>query len=421
MMTSSTKNKQVPKLRFSGFAGEWEEKIFGDVFERVNRKKRENNENVLTISAQKGLINQKKYFNKSVSAKDVTGYFLLKRGDFAYNRSYSNGYPMGAIKRLTKYDNGVVSTLYICFDIKKDDSGKYFEQYFEAGHHNRELYKIAQEGARVHGLLNLSVSEFFGDIKINVPIKEEQQKIASFLGLADEWIENLKAQKESLEKYKKGMMQKIFSQEIRFKDDNGNDFEEWEEKRIGDIGEIKTSSVDKKTNANEEKVFLLNYMDVYRRDHIFSSDTFQEITAKSGQITSCNLKLGDVLFTPSSETSSDIGHSAVVMGDLSGVLFSYHLMRFRPKKNILNPLFSGYAFKNFSFYKKLWRLAQGATRFTLSLEAMNGVDVIIPKSLKEQQKISEFLKSLDDLIEAKQQQIAQTENWKRGLMQGLFI
>ncbi|MDW1712897.1 restriction endonuclease subunit S, partial [Vibrio sp. Vb2865] len=113
-----------PTLRFKADDGsefpDWIEKRLGKVFTRIRRKNKENNQNVLTISAQQGLINHEKYFNKSVSAKDVTGYYLLENGDFAYNKSYSKGYPMGAIKRLNNYDKGVVSTLYICFGLNQD-------------------------------------------------------------------------------------------------------------------------------------------------------------------------------------------------------------------------------------------------------------------------------------------------------------
>ena len=118
---------------------DWQELKFGDVFERVTRKNKTNNLNVLTISAQRGLINQEKYFNKSVSAKDVTGYYLLENGEFAYNKSYSKGYPMGAIKRLNNYERGVVSTLYICFKTVAGQYDQFWEQYFEAGNLNREI------------------------------------------------------------------------------------------------------------------------------------------------------------------------------------------------------------------------------------------------------------------------------------------
>ena len=202
------------ELRFKDDQGndfpDWEEKKFGDLFERVKRKNKENNKNVLTISAQQGLINQEKYFNKSVSAKDVTGYYLLNNGEFAYNKSYSKGYPMGAIKRLNRYEKGVVSTLYICFTTKDKISGSFYDQYFNAGLLNQEIQKIAQEGARNHGLLNISVIEFFSDIKVYLPHFEEQQKIANFLSEMDKKIDSVTKQIEQTKSFKKGLLQQMF-------------------------------------------------------------------------------------------------------------------------------------------------------------------------------------------------------------------
>ncbi|EHK9017504.1 restriction endonuclease subunit S [Vibrio vulnificus] len=202
------------QLRFKDNDGkafpEWEEKHFGEVFGRVTQKNSVNNLNVLTISAQKGLISQLEYFNKSVSAKDVSGYYLLRKGDFAYNKSYSQGYPMGAIKPLKFYDIGVVSTLYICFRPKKGFEEAYFEQFFDAGMLNREIAKIAQEGARNHGLLNVSVKEFFDDIKLLVPHQNEQQKIAQFLQALDSKIAAVSEQIEQTKQFKKGLLQQMF-------------------------------------------------------------------------------------------------------------------------------------------------------------------------------------------------------------------
>ena len=149
------------------------------------------------------------FFNKSVSAKDVTGYYLLDRNDFAYNKSYSNGYPMGAIKRLTRYEKGVVSTLYICFRNKTCFDNSFAEQYFETGLQNNELEKVAQEGARNHGLLNIGVSDFF-KIELTIPSLPEQQKIATFLSAIDEKINYCSAQIEKMEAWKKGLLQQMF-------------------------------------------------------------------------------------------------------------------------------------------------------------------------------------------------------------------
>lgn len=205
------------EVRFKEFNDKWKIVSLGSIFDRVTDKNNVGVTNVLTISAQNGLVNQEEYFNKSVSSKDLSGYYLLKKGDFAYNKSYSNGYPLGAIKRLNDYEEGVVSPLYICFRAKEKISTCFYEQYFESGFLNKEIFKIAQEGARNHGLLNVSVTEFFKDIKIAKPSLEEQNKIAEVLIEADKEIELLQKELEVLKLQKKGLMQRLLTGEVRVK------------------------------------------------------------------------------------------------------------------------------------------------------------------------------------------------------------
>lgn len=202
------------KKRFKNKNGEqfpkWEKSKLSKHFERVTRKNSNNIQNVLTISAQSGLINQEKYFNKSVAAKDLSGYYLLFKDEFAYNKSYSMGYPIGAIKKLNDYDKGVVSTLYICFRLRNAlMSSAFFEYYFEIGMANKEIHKIAQEGARAHGLLNMSIRDFF-DIEILVPSVKEQETIADFLSSIDSLLEIKNKQIAMTKQWKKGLLQQMF-------------------------------------------------------------------------------------------------------------------------------------------------------------------------------------------------------------------
>ncbi|WP_228438673.1 restriction endonuclease subunit S [Chryseobacterium pennae] len=187
----------------------WEIKKLKDISIRITTKNIESNKNVLTISAQYGLISQLDFFSKSVSAKNIDNYYLLEKNDFAYNKSYSNGYPMGAIKQLINYKKGVVSTLYICFRFHDYINSEYMKHYFDSGYHNVEIEKIAQEGARNHGLLNISITDFF-DIKISLPSREEQTKIANFLSSIQEKIETEKKIIEKLELQKKFLLTNLF-------------------------------------------------------------------------------------------------------------------------------------------------------------------------------------------------------------------
>jgi type I restriction enzyme, S subunit len=189
-----------------------------DICEPVTRKNSVNELNVLTTSAQHGLISQMDYYKKSVSAEDVRGYCLLKNGEFAYNRSSSNGYPYGAIKRLEDYSQGVLSTLYLCFSLKKDApcDSDFMAHAFEAGLLNKQLVGVCQEGARSHGLLNITKTDFFG-LKISLPTITEQRQIAAILNNARQEIDLLKKQAEAFRRQKRGLMQKLLSGEWRVK------------------------------------------------------------------------------------------------------------------------------------------------------------------------------------------------------------
>ena len=205
------------KKRLPGFDGEWKSVSFDTLFERVKTKNVELNENVLTISAQLGLVSQTEYFNKSVAGKDLSGYTLLKRGDFAYNKSYSAGYPMGAIKPLELYDKGIVSSLYICFRICSDEAyHDFYRHYFEGGYFNKEIYGIAQEGARNHGLLNVSVTDFF-ITRIVAPQIEEQRAIADVINAAEQEVAKLEEFCRDLQSEKAALMQQLLTGKRRVK------------------------------------------------------------------------------------------------------------------------------------------------------------------------------------------------------------
>lgn len=194
------------------FEGEWAEIELGDICSRVMEKNNGQSTNVVTISAQQGLIRQEEFFKKSVASKILDNYFIISKGQFAYNKSYSNGYPMGAIKRLNRYENAVVTTLYICFEItdhSKTDTD-FLEQYFDSGLLNRGLTKVAAEGGRAHGLLNVKPSDFMA-LKFKFPTYPEQQKIATVLTNADREIELLKQQLADLQQEKKALMQVLLT------------------------------------------------------------------------------------------------------------------------------------------------------------------------------------------------------------------
>lgn len=200
------------KHRFDSPSGAWYYLDFDQIFERVKQKNSVGNDNVLTISGQHGLISQREFFNKSVASENLFGYTLLERGDFAYNKSYSNGYPMGAIKPLLAYDAGVVSSLYLCFRLRSDVDADldFFRHYFEAGLLNEEISGIAQEGARNHGLLNVSVADFF-KLRLHVPPAPVQRKIAEAINAAEAEERLMEQQLHRLQMEKRALMQQLLT------------------------------------------------------------------------------------------------------------------------------------------------------------------------------------------------------------------
>lgn len=203
------------KKRLPGFSGAWKANRLRDIATRHTKRNNTGTTNVLTISAQYGLINQAEFFDKAVASDDKSNYFLLEKGDFAYNRSYSNGYPFGAVKRLTRYEVGIVSPLYICFRIKEGSvSGEYLEQYFETGLMNHEIQAFAQEGARNHGLLNIAVDDFLNS-KILLPSPEEQTAIAEVFSAANREIELLQQDIGQEKQRKKALMHLLLTGIVR--------------------------------------------------------------------------------------------------------------------------------------------------------------------------------------------------------------
>jgi type I restriction enzyme S subunit len=211
-------NLLTGKKRLKGFERKWKEVRLKDLFERVTRKNNVGNTNVVTISAQRGFVRQIDFFNKSIASELLDNYFLVDKGEFCYNKSYSNGYPWGATKRLKSFDKAVVTTLYICFGIKDKNrtSGDFFEQFFEANLLDKGLVKIAHEGGRAHGLLNVTPGDFF-ELKITIPNYQEQTAIAEVLENADNEIQLLKNKMEKLKEQKKGLMQVLLTGKKRLK------------------------------------------------------------------------------------------------------------------------------------------------------------------------------------------------------------
>lgn len=202
------------KKRLSGFGEKWNNTHLGKIAKRVTAKNEELNDTVVTISAQRGFVLQEDFFNKRVASDTLSGYYLINKGQFAYNKSYSNGYPMGAFKRLNDFEKAVVTTLYICFELKENVSSDYMVHFFENGFMTNNLMKIAKEGGRAHGLLNIGLEDFM-NLELTIPSFEEQTAIAQVLETADQELKSYETKLEAFQLQKKGLMQQLLTGKIR--------------------------------------------------------------------------------------------------------------------------------------------------------------------------------------------------------------
>lgn len=201
----------VPKVRFKGFEGEWKKVKLNTFAKRIMRKNSNLESSLaLTIASAYGLVSQAEYFNNLVVGSNIQNYYLLKKGEFAYNKSYSNGYPFGSVKRLDRYEQGILSTLYIVFSIDNSVSSDYITHFFDTTLWHKEIAERAEEGARNHGLLNIATRDFF-DIYIWMPDSvKEQQSIASFFTSLDRQIALHTQRLEKLKQIKAACLDKMF-------------------------------------------------------------------------------------------------------------------------------------------------------------------------------------------------------------------
>ena len=204
-------NQEYPMCRIEGFEHALSTYKMSDFSSRIATKNKDSKCSlVLTIAAQYGLVNQESFFNKSVASDNLTGYYLLHKGEFAYNRSYSAGYDWGAVKRLDNYDEGVLSTLYICFKINETIVDSVFlAYYFESSKWHKGLSDIAGEGARNHGLLNVSITDYF-NTKHRFPVIEEQKAIAKMLNTITEKERKATLLGECYQKQKQYLLRQMF-------------------------------------------------------------------------------------------------------------------------------------------------------------------------------------------------------------------
>ncbi len=384
----------------------------GDIFIKLTRKNTENNTNVLTISAKYGLVNQEEFFSKSVASDNKSNYFLLYKGDFAYNKSYSNGYPFGAIKVLQRYEKGIVSPLYICFSPAPENyCPEFYLHYFESGLMNKAIRAIAQEGARNHGLLNIGIDDFF-NISIPLPSLEIQQKIAKILSTQDKFIELKQKLVDRKKQQKKWLMQNLLTGKIRLKGFEG----EWEKVKLGEIGSTYAGLSGKtKEDFGHGKAKYIPYINIFNNTFVDVS-ALEDIEVDEKQ--NC-VKKGDVFFTTSSETPEEVGMSSVLLQDVENTYLNSFCFGYRPEK-IFDSIFLAFMLRSDLIRKQFKILAQGISRFNISkTKAMEDISIYIPV-LEEQTAIAKILSAQDKEIELLEKELEQEKLKKKALMQLLL-
>lgn len=403
-----------PKLRFPEFTHVWFEATLQDEYDYKNAKA---HEPFVVQNGKYKLINSKFISTEGKIFKTVDK--VLTKGSVGDVTMVLSDLPNGKALAKAFYieeDDTYAINQRICrlrvLDEQRNDS-KFFYYLI-----NRNCYFLRLDD----GISQTHISK--GDVlnfRYYTTHLNEQARIKDLLTCVDHKINLLAKKREALEAHKKGLMQKIFSQELRFKREDGADYPEWEYVHLGKIGSFSTSSVDKKTLPNEPIVHLVNYVDVYHHRDINNNTVSQMMTvsAKPTQLKSSNLKKGDILFTPSSETPDDIGHSVVIEEDIINGVYSYHLMRFRPIIEIDIP-YSHFFCNHEDVLKQIIRFATGSTRFTVSVGNFEKVVVPLP-SIQEQRKIAAVLKSVEGLIDELEKQLNSTLLLKKGLLQQMFV
>nr|WP_242668627.1 restriction endonuclease subunit S [Bifidobacterium longum] len=390
-----TEQEKVPAIRFAGFTDPWEQRKLGDIAERVTRKN-ENNESdlPLTISAQHGLIDQRLFFNAQVASRDMSGYYLLRQGEFAYNKSTSADSPWGAIKRLTRYEKGCVSTLYICFALLNANPD-YLVTYYETNRWHKAVQMIAAEGARNHGLLNIAPDDFF-DTMVSLPESQaEQQTIGAFFSRLDSLITLHQRKYDKLVIFKKSMLEKMFPKdgesvpEIRF----AGFTDPWEQRKLGELSSEFQSgdfiSAEEILGSGPYPVYGGNGLRGYAKQ--YNHDGFYALIGRQGALCgNVNTAVGKAYFTE---------HAVAVKANfLHDTRFLAHLLG----------------------CMDLGRYSGQSAQPGLAVGVLKEVETTVP-SKAEQQAIGSFFSRLDSLITLHQRKLELLQNIKKSLLDKMFV
>jgi type I restriction enzyme S subunit len=411
MEVAEKKKLKVPKLRFREFEDGWSNKRLKDIT-KINQGLQIAISERYTHPIEGGRFYITNEFLR-VGAKSQ--YYILnppdsvccKEEDILMTRTGNTGQVVTGV-------NGAFHNNF--FKIKHSDNVDRWFLYFFLTSYNTQgaLLKLAGTST----IPDLNHGDFYR-VPINLPTFPEQQKIAGFLSAVDEKLKHLDRKKQLLEQYKKGVMHQLFSQQLRFKREDGSDYEDWEEKRLGEVGDTYNGLTGKTAEDFGEGLPYVNYKQIFDNSRIDPAKfDFVKITEGENQ---SKANYGDVFFTTSSETRLEVGFASVLLDEveelyLNSFCFGYRIRSFE----VFNPEFARYLFRSEMFRKEIVKLGQGSTRYNMSKNEMKKMFVSLPCQ-EEQQKIADFLSSLDEKIDAVGAQIALTQQFKKGLLQEMFV
>ena len=415
---------KIPLVRFPEFNDDWEQIRLGNLIYKTDKKNKENlNLPVYSINNTEGFIPQAEQFegrNSNDRGFDISIYKIINEGTFAYNPARIN---VGSIGYSYKLNNILVSSLYVCFRTKQQLDDTFLLQFLKTYNFNTSVLRYEEGGVRKYLFFD-NISK----IPISIPSIPEQKRIAHFFTVLDNKINQLKEKKALLAEYKKGMMQKIFSQEIRFKNDNGKGFPKWENYLYGNIFNFYSTNSLSRDYLNYErgKVKNIHYGDIHTKfNMLFNINNevapFINESVNISKIPKENYcQVGDLIIADASEDYADIG-KAIEIIDLNNekILAGLHTILARPKNGEIVSGFAGYLMQSNEIRKQIMIIAQGTKVLGLSSKQLAKIKIEIP-SISEQTKIANFLSKIDDKINTVNEQIEETKEYKKGLLQRMY-
>lgn len=343
----------------------------------------------------------------------MSKYILLKRGEFAYNKSYSSGFDFGSIKRLDGHEEGALSSLYICFSIKNVNSD-FMVQYFDSLQWYRDMKHICGEGARNHGLLNCSPNDFFG-IKVHIPESNyEQQRIANLFSALDKKIDLAERKLKKTHELRDSLLEGLLGQTIRFVDSSGKHFPDWQSVTLTEASTSLSYGMNAAATVFDGKHRYIRITDIddetreYLSKNAVSPDKVPESKYK--------LEVGDILFA---RTGNSVGKSYIYKPEDGDLYYAGFLIRARIKKEV-NPYFVYLNTLTKQFSKWVSISSQRSGQPGINSEQYGSYGLKLPCRI-EQDKIADFMINIESKILTMKRKVSTLRQMKAALLQQMFV